>query len=106
MRNVRKEQLNSNKKGRKIIYLTVSMLLFIYLTFIMIVGDNGLLKYLELKSTRDKLLAENIVIQEQNLDMKDSVESYDNEPDQYEGLAREYGLTKEGELIFKFDNKE
>ena len=106
MRNVRREQLKSSKKGRKIVYLTLSMLLFVYLTFIMIVGDNGLLKFLELKSSRDKLLAENIVIQEQNLDMKDSVESYDNEPDQYEGLAREYGLTKEGELIFKFEDKE
>ena len=106
MRNVRREQLKSSKKGRKIVYLTVSMLLFVYLTFIIIVGDNGLLKYIKLKSTRDKLLAENIVIQEQNLDMKDSVESYDNEPDRYEGLAREYGLTKEGELIFKFDDKE
>ena len=106
MRNVRKNQLKNSKKRRQIVYLTISLLLFIYLTFIMIVGDNGLLKYIKLKSARDKMLAENIIISEQNGDMNARIESYDDEPDNFEGLAREYGLTKEGELIFKFNDKE
>lgn len=106
MRNVRKNQLTNSKKRRQVVYLTVSLLLFIYLTFIMIVGDNGFLRYIKLKAARNKMLAENIIIQEQNGDMNARIESYDNEPDNFEGLAREYGLTKEGELIFKFDDKE
>ena len=105
-RNVRKNQLKNNKKRRQIVYLTISLLLFVYLTFIMIIGDNGFLKYIKLKSERDKMLAENIVIQEQNQNMNERIESYDTDPDNYEGLARDYGLTKEGELIFKFDDKE
>lgn len=102
MRNIRKQQLKNSKKRRQIIYLTISLLLFIYLTFIMIAGENGLLRYIKLKPARDKMLAENIIIEQQNIDMKARIESYDSEPDLYEGLAREYGLTREGELIFKF----
>ena len=106
MRNARKNKLKNNKKRRQVVYLTVSLLLFIYLSFIMIAGENGLLRYIKLKSARDKMLAENIIISEQNGDMNARIESYDDEPDNYEGLAREYGLTKEGELIFKFNDKE
>lgn len=106
MLNVRKSQLKNNKKRRQVVYLTISLLLFIYLTFIMIVGENGLLKYVKLKSSRDKMHTENRIIEQQNKDMNASIESYDSEPDLYEGLAREYGLTKEGELIFKFEDKE
>ncbi|GBE04206.1 MAG TPA: hypothetical protein ENH45_01970 [Nitrospirae bacterium] len=106
MRNVRNNQLKNSKKRRQIVYLTISLLLLIYLTFIMIVGDNGFLRYIKLKSARDKMLAENIIIKEQNGDMNARIESYDSEPDLFEGLAREYGLTREGELIFKFDDKE
>ena len=106
MRNVRKNQLKNSKKRRQIVYLTISLLLFIYLTFIMIVGENGFMRYIKLKSARDKMLAENIIIEEQNGEMNARIKSYDSEPDNFEGLARDYGLTKEGELIFKFDDKE
>ena len=106
MRNVRKNQLKNSKKRRQIVYLTISLLLFIYLTFIMIVGENGFMRYIKLKSARDKMLAENIIIDEQNGEMNARIKSYDSEPDNFEGLARDYGLTKEGELIFKFDDKE
>jgi cell division protein FtsB len=106
MRNVRNKQLKNSRKRKQIVYITVSLLLFVYLSFIMIVGENGFLRYIKLKSERDKMLAENIVIQEQNGDMNASIEAYDSKPGKFEGLARDYGLTKEGELIFKFDNKE
>ncbi len=106
MRNARKNKLKNNKKRRQVVYLTISLLLFIYLTFIMIAGENGFMRYIKLKSARDKMLAENIIISEQNGDMNARIESYYDEPDNYEGLAREYGLTKEGELIFKFNDKE
>jgi cell division protein FtsB len=72
----------------------------------MIVGDNGLMRYIKLKSARDKMLAENIIIEEQNGEMNARIKSYNSEPGNFEGLARDYGLTKEGELIFKFNDKE
>ena len=106
MGSVRKQQLRINKKRRHLVYLTISFLLFIYLTFSLIVGENGLMRYIKLKSMRDRFHAENFVIKVQNEDMKARIDSYDSEPSLYEGLAREYGLTKEGELIFKFEDKE
>lgn len=106
MRNIRNNQLKNSKKRRQVVYLTIALLFFVYLTFIMIVGENGFVRYIKLELARNKMLAENIIIEEQNRDMNARIESYDNEPANFEGLAREYGLTKEGELIFKFDDKE
>ena len=106
MRSARKKQLSSTKKIRQLVYMTVAMLLFVYLTFIMVAGENGLVRYIKLTSERERMLAENNVIKHQNEEMNASIQSYDSDPELFEGLAREYGLTKEGELIFKFDDKE
>ena len=51
-------------------------------------------------------MADTIVVKDRNKDMKNQIEALENEPEVVEELAREYGLTKEGELIFKFDSKE
>jgi cell division protein FtsB len=81
-------------------------MLFIYLTLNLIIGDNGLLKYIELKSTRNRLYAETVALERQNEDISAQIDSLKNNPDTAEEFAREYGLTKKGELIFKFDDKE
>jgi cell division protein FtsB len=106
MRNVRKKQVSQNRKRNKLIFLTCCVLLFIYLTLNMITGENGLLRYIKLKSIKEELLAETLVIQDQNDDMRDQVESREKAPELVEELAREYGMTKEGELVFKFENNQ
>jgi len=106
MRNVRRKQVDQNRKRRKVVFLTFGILLSIYLTFSLIFGENGLIRYIELKSTRDSMMAETIVVKDRNQDMKDQIEAVENEPEVVEELAREYGLTKEGELIFKFESQE
>lgn len=103
MRNVRRKQVEKNRKRRDIIFLTFGILLFIYLTVNIFIGDSGLLKYLELNSIKDELIIETAAIEKQNKDIKGQVETLENEPDTVEGLAREYGLTKEGEWVFKFE---
>jgi cell division protein FtsB len=70
----------------------------------MIAGENGLLRYIQLKSIKEELLAETIVIQDQNEGMKDQVESIEKTHELAEELAREYGMTKEGEMVFKFES--
>ncbi len=106
MRNVRRKQVDLNRKRRKIVFLTFGILLSIYLTFSLVFGENGLIRYIKLKTTRDSLMAETIVVKDRNKDLKDQIDAVENEPEVVEGIAREYGLTKEGELIFKFDSKE
>ncbi len=106
MRNVRRQQVKQSRKTRKLIYLTFGVLLFIFMSVNMIVGKNGLLRYLKLKSTKDRLITESILIEKQNTDIRSQTGSLGNESDIVEELAREYGMTKEGELIFKFKDKE
>lgn len=105
MRNVRRKQVDHRRKRRRLILLTFGVLSMIYLSFSLLFGENGLLRYIELKATRDRLLAETSAIEMQNREIKGQIETLENEPDLVEELAREYGLTKEGELIFKFENK-
>lgn len=105
MRNVRRKQVEQNRKRRDIVFLTFGILLFIYLTVNIFIGDSGLLKYLELKSIKENLLIETSAIKKQNRDIKGQVETLENEPDTVEGLARDYGLTKKGEWIFKFEDE-
>jgi cell division protein FtsB len=102
MRNVRRKQVAEDRKKKGIIYLTFGILLFVYLTVNMTVGDNGLLKYIQLKSIHTKLMAETLAIQSQNDAARNQIEALKQEPAMIEELAREYGLTKKGELIFKF----
>jgi cell division protein FtsB len=105
MRDIRRKQVEHNTKRRQLIYLTVGILLFIYFSFTIVVGENGLLKYIELRSKRDKLLAETRIIKKQNEDIYGDLNKLEKDPDLMEERAREYGLTKDGELIFKFEDK-
>ncbi len=105
MRNVRRRQVEQTRKQRKIVFLTIGILLSVYLTFSLVVGENGFLRYVELKSTRDRLFAETMALQKQNEDISGQIENMKKAPDVIEEFAREYGLTKEGELVFKFNDK-
>jgi cell division protein FtsB len=106
MRNVRRQQVEQKRKRRRLVFLTFGLLLFVYLSGNLVVGENGLLRYLELRSTKDKLLKQTISIEKQNEEIKDTIKNIENTPEHVEELARKYGLTKEGEWVFKFKDKE
>jgi cell division protein FtsB len=106
MRNVRRRQVEDSRKKKRLIYLTFGIMLVIYLTLNVIIGENGLLKYLKLKSIKNRLMAETSAYENQNEDARTHIESLKKDPDLVEEHAREYGLTKEGELIFKFEDQE
>jgi cell division protein FtsB len=106
MRNVRRKQVHHDRKIKHLVLITSGVLMVIYLTLNLTAGDNGLLKYLKLKSTKEKLLAETIAMQKQNVDIQKQIETLEKDPAVIEELAREYGMTKEGELIFKFNDQE
>ena len=106
MRNVRRKQVHHDRKIKHLVFITSGVLMVIYLTVNLIAGDNGLMKYLKLKSTKEKLLAETMAMQNQNADIQKQIETLEKNPAVIEELAREYGLTKEGELIYKFNDQE
>ncbi len=106
MRNVRRQQVQQSRKRIRLVLVTFAILLFIYLTVNIIIGENSLLQYIKLKSIRDKLLMETVAIEKQNEDIKGQIETFKKDPQLIEEFAREYGLTKKGELIFKFEDKQ
>ena len=106
MRNIRRQQVQQSRKRNKIIYLTFGILLFIFLTVTMTIGKNGLIRYMKLRTTRDRLLAETMLIEKQNNDINSQIGTLKNKNEIIEELAREYGMTKEGELIYKFEDRE
>lgn len=106
MRNVRRKQVEQKKKRYHLVFLTFGVLVTIYLTVTLIIGDNGLMRYLELKETRDRLLTENQVLEQHNDNIKNEIESVESEPAMIEEMAREYGFTKDGELIYKFEDND
>lgn len=106
MRNVRRHTARKNSKVKSLIFRTIGVLALIYLTISVIAGDNGLLRYIELKSSRDNIAAETVAIKRQSEDITKQIEINEEKPHMLEEFAREYGLTKKGELVFKFDDKE
>lgn len=106
MRNVRRKLVHHDRKIRHLVFITAGVLMALYLTLILIAGDNGLLQYVKLKSTKEKLMTETMAMQDQNADIQKQIETLEKDPAIIEELAREYGMTKEGELIFKFNDQE
>ena len=106
MRNIRRQQVKQKKKRTHLVLLTFGVLLALYLTLTLLIGENGFMRYLELKETRDRLMAENQVLEQHNSSIKNEIENIENEPSMIEEMAREYGLTKDGELIYKFEDSE
>jgi len=103
MRNIRRHQLEQKKKARRLIFYTVGILSIIYLTASLIIGDSGLIRYMRLRSMRNKMIAEINMIRKRNEDTKARLKRQENDEALIEELAREHGLAKEGELIFKFE---
>ncbi|MBC8412585.1 MAG: septum formation initiator family protein [Nitrospira sp.] len=81
-------------------------MIFIALTGTLIVGENGLFRFMELKQIRDELSADADRLKKKNEDIRLHVQTLEDQPEQVEALAREYGFTREGELIFKFEDNE
>lgn len=105
MKNRRRKEVHHDRKFKKLILLTCGVLAFIYLTATLIIGKNGLLEYFKLRSIRNSLLAETMTVKKHNEDVKNQLKSFESDSALMEERARDYGLTKEGELIFKFKDR-
>lgn len=106
MKNVRRRQVSESRKKKRLIYVTCGIMIFIYLTLTMITGDNGLMKYMKLLAVNDQLRMETQSLQHQNEDTRKQIDALRNDPALVEELAREYGLARDDELIFKFKDEE
>ncbi len=99
--------IKAKKKRRALIFTTIIVLTSIYLSFILIFGEHGLITYLDRKSAVKKMHRDIKTISKQSEHIKTDVDLFENE-DLFliESLAREYGFTKPGEIIYKFKDYE
>ncbi len=86
--------------------LTVGILLVVYFSITLVLGENGLLRYVQLKSVESEIRTEIEGLKRRNEEMRRQIETAKKDSNQMEELARKHGLTMDGELIFKFEEKQ
>jgi cell division protein FtsB len=99
-----RDQVRSELKKRRLVFVTFFVLCFIYLTVSIIFGDMGLIRYVELNRTKDKMERQMEDIARQNEKLRTQIKLLKNDPFYREKVAREeYGLAKPDEYIFQYD---
>jgi cell division protein FtsB len=106
MRNKRRKEVESKKKRMRTIYFTLGILVLIYFIVTLIFSENGLLKYLQLRSVKVDIDTEISGIKRRNEEMKRQIDAAKNDPHVIEEIAREHGLMKPGEHVYKFNDEE
>lgn len=104
MRNKRRKNVEVKKKRKRTVLFTLGILVIVYLAITIILGENGLLRYLKLTSVKSEFQTDIEGLKKQNKETKRQIEALKEDPDLIEELARKQGLTRKGELIFKFDD--
>ncbi len=108
MHNQRRTTAIADKKKKSIIFMTIAVLVSIYLSIILIFGDKGLLSYYDRKMTIIKVQAEIQTLSRQKEKIKKEIDMMENERNSslLESEARAFGLILPGELVYKFKNEE
>lgn len=99
-----RDQVRSELKKRRLVFVTFFVLCFIYLTVSIVFGNMGLIRYVELNRTKHKMERQMEEIVKENAKLKTQIKLLKTDPFYREKLAREeYGLAKPDEYIFRYD---
>lgn len=99
-----RDQVRSELKKRRLVFVTFFVLFFIYLTASLIFGDMGLIRYVQLNRTKVRMERRMDDIVKQNEKLKTQIKLLKTDPFYREKLAREeYGLARPDEYIFQYD---
>jgi cell division protein FtsB len=99
-----RDQVRSELKKRRLVFITFFVLCFIYLGASIIFGDMGLIRYVKLNKTKDRMERQMEDIAKQNEKLRTQIKLLKTDPFYREKLAREeYGLAKPDEYIFQYD---
>src|SRR4030043_1411015 len=99
--NLLRKQVVSEIRKRRLIFITIILLSFIYLFISLIFGDMGYFRYRELKKTEAQIDTQIKEIKEENKQLNAQIKSLKEDPFYAEKHAREdFGLAKPDEYIF------
>jgi cell division protein FtsB len=103
-RNLR-QQVAVERKKRNVIFFTVIILAFLYISTSILFGNMGLIRYLALKKTKSTLETEIATLEKENKILQTQINALKEDPYYIEKYAREeFGLAKPDEYIFQFQN--
>jgi cell division protein FtsB len=98
-----RQQVSREQRKRNYVFFCIIFVALAYLSYNLIFGEMGLLKYMELKKNKQRLESDIARIQKENKNMSEQVNSLKKDPYYIEKYAREeYGLAKPDEFIFQF----
>ncbi len=102
--NLLRKQVVSEIRKRRLVYVTVILLSFIYLIINLIFGDMGLLRYRELNKKKARLETHIKEIKREKEQLGSEIKLLKEDPFYTEKHAREdFGLAKPDEYIFQYD---
>lgn len=104
--NLLKIQVIREMKRKKVIFFSLILLAFIYLSINLTFGDMGLLEYIEISKKKTYLERQLAEIQEGNKQLKTEIRLIKEDGFYKERYAREeYGLAKCGEIVVILNDK-
>ncbi len=102
MRNRRRKDVETKKRRKRTVLFTLGTLVIVYLFLTLIFGENGLLRYIKMRSIKTDRRTDIVRLKKQNKETKKQIEALSKNLNLVEELARKQGLAKDGEIIFKF----
>lgn len=104
--NLLRKQVVSEIKRRRLIFFTITLLVFFYLAISLIFGDMGLRKYIELNKKNVQLENRITEMEKENKKLRSDIKLFKEDPFYKEKHAREeFGLARPDEYIFRYDDK-
>ena len=102
--NLLRKQVLSELRKRRLIFVTIVLLSFIYLSISFLFGEMGFFRYKELTQKKVRLENQIQTLSEDNEQLKSQIKLLKEEPFYTEKHAREdFGLAKPDEYIFLYD---
>jgi cell division protein FtsB len=101
-----RKQVESEIKRRRYVVYTLLFLSILYVTATLVVGDRGLMRYLELSDKEQSLQVEVSQLQKDNVKLKGVIDSYEKNEFYLEKHAREnFGLAEKDEYIYLYEEE-
>ena len=98
-----RQQISGEQRKRTYIFFACVAVAMAYLSYNLVFGDMGLIKYVELKKNRGRLESEISQVGKENKTLGEHVNSLKKDPYFIEKYAREeYGMAKPDEFIFQY----
>ena len=90
-------------KNRRSILRVAGLMFVFYMLLSFFLGDMGLLRYVRMRGQKEALTGEIAALRSANAELEGRIRALRSDPDCIEGLAREQGMVKSGEIVYQYE---